>query len=267
MLAARATPSSGSRRSATTRRSSASSRRRSSPRATDDDEHAGDGRHGAGAGAQRPHLPARRLGVFPHRVAAHLRPAGAARSRGHEDGRQRGRRRILEGRRPRLRAVEGQQAGGAVVGSRHRARPARLAHRVLGDGPAAAGRGPDRPARRRHRPDLPAPRERDRAGRGRHAPAVRALLGARRAPVRRGREDVEVARQRLHACPTSSPRAIARRRCATCCCRRTTASSSTSPGPAWTRPRSRCGRIVDFLARLESADRRRRRRRRRRQPA
>ena len=35
-------------------------------------------------------------------------------------------------------------------------------------------------------------------------------------------------------------RATGRRRCATCCCRRTTASSSTSPGPAWSRPRSRC---------------------------
>ena len=33
---------------------------------------------------------------------------------------------------------------------------------------------------------------------------VLALLGARRASVRREREDVEVARQRLHACPTSS---------------------------------------------------------------
>ena len=34
---------------------------------------------------------------------------------------------------------------------------------------------------------------------GASEPAVRALLGARRASVRREREDVEVARQRLHA--------------------------------------------------------------------
>ncbi len=68
---------------------------------------------------------------------------------------------------------------------------------------------------------------------------VLALLVPRRASVRREREDVEVARQRLHRCRRSSSAGTGRRRCATCCCRRTTASSSTSPGPAWTRRRSR----------------------------
>ena len=46
--------------------------------------------------------------------------------------------------------------------------PARLAHRVLGDGDGAPRRGVRR-ARRRARPDLPAPRERARAVRGRDA--------------------------------------------------------------------------------------------------
>ena len=46
-----------------------------------------------------------------------------------------------------------------------------LAHRVLGDGDARA-RPDARPARRRHRPDLPAPRVRDRAERSR-SPANR----------------------------------------------------------------------------------------------
>ena len=42
-------------------------------------------------------------------------------------------RRVRQGRRPRLRALEGPQAGRAVVGHRDRARPPRLAHRVLRD--------------------------------------------------------------------------------------------------------------------------------------
>ena len=42
-----------------------------------------------------------------------------------------------------------------------------LAHRVLGDGAAPARRGADRHPCRRHRSDLPASRERDRAGRRR----------------------------------------------------------------------------------------------------
>ncbi len=59
------------------------------------------------------------------------------------------------------------KAGRADVGSGDRPRPSRLAHRVLGDGAAAARRAADRHPRRRRRPDLPAPRERDRAERRR----------------------------------------------------------------------------------------------------
>ena len=52
-----------------------------------------------------------------------------------------------------------------------------------------------RPARRRHRPHLPAPRVRDRAERERHRRAVLPALDALGDGELRGREDVEVARQ------------------------------------------------------------------------
>ena len=68
-------------------------------------------------------------------------------------------------------------AGRARVARAVRRRPARLAHRVLGH--VDAGARPDaRPARRRHRPDLPAPRVRGRAERGADRQAVRAPLAA-----------------------------------------------------------------------------------------
>ena len=70
-------------------------------------EPAGDGRSGRRARRERPHLPQRRLGLFPDRHAARLRQAGAARSRGHEGRRPRRRRQLRQGRRARLRAVEG----------------------------------------------------------------------------------------------------------------------------------------------------------------
>ena len=73
--------------------------------------------------------------------------------------------------------------------------------------------------------DLPAPRERDRAGRGRHEAAVLALLVPRRTSADGRREDVEVARQRLQRQGPDRPGPPRRRRCATCCCRCTTASS------------------------------------------
>ena len=61
------------------------------------------------------------------------------------------------------------------------------------------GRAADRPPCRRHRPGLPAPRERDRAERGRHEAEFSRFWFHVEHPVRRAREDVEVARQRLHA--------------------------------------------------------------------
>ena len=61
--------------------------------------------------------------------------------------------------------------------------PAGLAHRVLGHGPAVPGRRLRHP-RRRPRPHLPAPRERDRPERGGRA-ALRARLDAQRHDPRR----------------------------------------------------------------------------------
>ena len=66
-------------------------------------------------------------------------------------------------------------------------RPAGLAHRVLGDGRGDPRRRLRHP-RRRLRPGLPAPRERDRADRGRARRAARADLDAQRdGPARRAR--------------------------------------------------------------------------------
>ena len=76
--------------------------------------------------------------------------------------------------------------------------PARLAHRVQRAGPARA-RHDDRPPRRRHRSDLPAPRVRAGPVRGRDRRAVRAALDAHRADLEGRREDVEEPRQpRVH---------------------------------------------------------------------
>ena len=74
---------------------------------------------------QRPHLPQRRLDLLQDLDAAGVRQAGAARSRGHAGRRARRRRQLREGRRARLRAVEGDQAGRADVGRRLSARAAR----------------------------------------------------------------------------------------------------------------------------------------------
>ncbi len=86
-----------------------------------------------------------------------------------------------------------------AVARRHRgAWPPRLAHRVLGHG-GEAPRPDVRHPRRRHRPRLPAPRERDRAValRAWHA-GDGALLVAQRLSAGRRRQDVEVARQLHH---------------------------------------------------------------------
>ncbi len=98
----------------------------------------------------------------------------------------------------RLRPLEGDEAGRALVGEPVGQGPAGLAHRVLGDGAEAARRASRHPHRRRG-PDLPAPRERDRAERGRDRPPVGAPLGARRVPDGGGREDVQEPGQLLHA--------------------------------------------------------------------
>ncbi len=94
-----------------------------------------------------------------------------------------------------LRAVEGAQGGrGHVVGLALGAGPPRLAHRVLGDGRAAARRRLRHP-RRRLGPRLPPPRERGRAdARGARRGADETVDAQRHDPVHR-REDGQVGRQ------------------------------------------------------------------------
>ena len=75
--------------------------------------------------------------------------------------------------------------------------PAGLAHRVLRDG-GRATRHRVRHPRRRHGPQVPAPRERDRAELRRLRCRVREAVDAQRIRARGRREDVEVARQFLH---------------------------------------------------------------------
>ena len=99
-----------------------------------------------------------------------------------------------QARPARLRAVEIRQAGRAFLAEPVGTGPARLAHRVLGHGQPAPRRDPRHPRRRRG-PHLPASRVRDRAVRGRHRQALRALLGAQRAAQPGRGEDVEVAGQ------------------------------------------------------------------------
>ena len=80
-----------------------------------------------------------------------------------------------------------------------------LAHRVLGDGAAAAGRAADRHPCRRRRPDLPAPRERDRAERrARPAPQFsRFWFHVEHLMIDMSPEDEDAARARRR-CPSRS---------------------------------------------------------------
>ena len=70
----------------------------------------------------------------------------------------------------------------SILGNTHRLRPPRLAHRVLGHGDEVPRRNL-RPPRRRRRPHVPPPRERDRPIRIRHPQALRAALVPRPLPA------------------------------------------------------------------------------------
>ena len=142
-----------------------------------------------------PRLPdRRRLDLLPDLVVAGVRAPGAPRSRGPQGGGAGRVRRVRQGRRPRLRAVEGTQARRAVVGDGDRSGPAGLAYRMLGDehGPS---RTVVRHPHRRHRPDLPPPRGRDRPERGRDRPDVRPDLAPLRPPPVGRFQDGQVDRQ------------------------------------------------------------------------
>ncbi len=71
--------------------------------------------------------------LLPYRLVARVRPPRAARPGRDAGGGARRVGRVRQGRRPRLRAVEGPEARRAVVGHGGRPRAARLAHRVLRD--------------------------------------------------------------------------------------------------------------------------------------
>ena len=222
----RATPTSTSRRSARTRAALGLEPVEETPRATDEANLRAMARPDHGARAQRPHLRQRRLDLLQDLDAARLRQAGASRSRGHEAGRARRLRQLREGRRARLRAVEGDQARRADVGRRS-IRPGRpgwhlecsaMALRLLGEPPIDIHAGGI---------DLIFPH---------HENEIAQSEGATGKPFSRfwvhveylivdDAEDVEVARQHLHDSRHRRAGATGRRRSAICCCRRTTASS------------------------------------------
>ena len=99
-----------------------------------------------GARRRRLRVPGRRRRLLPDRLVSRLRRAlRPARHRGRAQPVRGGGAERAEGGSARLRALEGAQGGrGHVVGLALGARPAGLAHRVLGD-----GRGAARPGRSR----------------------------------------------------------------------------------------------------------------------
>ena len=178
--------------------------------------HPGDGGDHRQAARERARVPdGRWLDLLPHLVVAGLRHAGQARSGGGARRRARRGRRLRQGRRARLRAVEGPKAGRADVADRDRRGPPGLAHRVLGDEHEIPRRVVRHPHRRR-RPDLSAPRERDRPVRGGDGQALRERVAAQRPPRAERREDGAPRRQhqppgrglrgRLHAGRCSATR-------------------------------------------------------------
>ena len=145
------------------------------------------------APSSRPSLPTRRRGGRGARAARD----GDRASGGGRPAVRGGRARRAQGRPARLRALEGEQGGrGHVLELAVGPRPPWLAHRVLGDGREHPRRDVRDPWRR-HRPALPAPRERARAVASAR-PRLRVDLGAQRARPLHRRQDVEVRGQRDH---------------------------------------------------------------------
>ena len=132
----------------------------------------------ADADRLRPRLRVGRRRLLPRPQLPRLRQALQPPPRGHGPGRGGG---LGEpqGGAPRLRPLEGDQGGrGHELGFALGPGSPRLAHRVLGDGRAGARRLLRRP-RRRLRPGLPPPRERDRPVRV-GGPPLRPRLDAQR---------------------------------------------------------------------------------------
>ena len=147
-----------------------------------------------GPGRVRARLRGRRRRVLQRRELPGLRQALEPPARRDAAGRGR-RRRRAQARAAGLRALEGDQGGrGHELELALGPGPPGLAHRVLGDGRGDPRRGL-RGARRRLRPRLPAPRERDRADRGGARQAARAGLDAQRHGRAGHREDGQVGGQ------------------------------------------------------------------------
>src|SRR5207302_966207 len=144
------------------------------------------------------HLCERRFDLLWHRQVSKLWKTLQNRSHRHSSRRARRQRPLRKRKCARLCALESAEARRPFLGNRHRPRPSWLAHRVLGHGHEISRRN-TRHSHRRHRPRLPASRERNCPERSRHGQAFRALLAPRRASAFRGREDVEITRQLLYA--------------------------------------------------------------------
>ena len=143
---------------------------------------------------RRPRLRGRRRRLLPRALPSRVRRAGPL-QRGRP-GRAAGRRRRADhaqGGPARLRAVEGVEAGRALLGHAVGSGPPGLAPGVLRDGAPLSGHELRHP-RRRRRPDLPAPRERAGAV-ARVRRQVHQLLDAQRLGHPQEREDVQVAGQ------------------------------------------------------------------------
>ena len=159
------------------------------PKATETDRR--DRRADPGPGRLGPRLRAPRRRLLPRGLLRRLRQALEPPARGDAAGRGR-RRGRAQGVAAGLRALEGAQGGrGHLVGVALGRGPARLAHRVLGDGRGGARRAVRDP-RRRLGPRLPAPRERDRPDRGGARQAAEPHLDAQRHGRDGRREDGEV---------------------------------------------------------------------------
>ena len=177
------------------------------PRAARDRVHRADGGDDRAADRARA-MPMSPRGTCSSRWRAIRTTASFARRSLDEMQRRRaGRGGALQARPDGLRAVEAVDPRGSRAGTSPwgRGRPgwhiecSAMADALLG----AELRHP----RRRHRPGVPAPRERDRPEPLRPSGGrVRPRLDAQRLPQRRGREDVEVARQLLHRARPARPR-------------------------------------------------------------
>ena len=192
------------------------------------------------AGRGRPRLRRRRRRLLPRALGPGVRQPLPPPPGGHGPGRGGGGRRAQAGP-ARLRPLEGPQGGrGHVVGVTLGGRPPGVAHRVLGDGRAAARRRLRDP-RGRLGPAVPPPRERGLPDARRPRAGAGPAVDAQRDGAADGREDGQVGGQ--HRAPArAARRATTPRRCRDVPdLRATTASRWPSPRPSSRTPPGGCG--------------------------